>query len=221
MTFKKTIAVAGAFATAFAVFASSASAQTAPAAAAAAPAPIRHGAAVPGVCFYNFDRALASSEVGKAVAARINVIAKEVEVELTNDEKTLSTDIQGFDRARATMTQDAAEQRASQLTIRRNALARKLDLRQRELQATRGKALDRIEQEMSPVVIATYQARGCSVLLTGSVVTGNPQMDITDQVVTGLNAKIKTLAFNRERLDAPAAAPAAPVAAAAAPKPKP
>lgn len=221
MTFKKTIAVAGAFATAFAVFASSASAQTAPAAA-AAPAPIRHGAAVPGVCFYNFDRALASSDVGKAVAARINVIAKEVEVELTNDEKTLSTDIQGFDRARATMTQDAAEQRASQLTIRRNALARKLDLRQRELQATRGKALDRIEQEMSPVVIATYQARGCSVLLTGAVVTGNPQMDITDQVVTGLNAKIKTLAFNRERLDAPApAAPAAPVAAAAAPKPKP
>lgn len=221
MTFKKTIAVAGAFATAFAVFASSASAQTAPTAAAAAPAPIRHGAAVPGVCFYNFDRALASSDVGKAVAARINVIAKEVEVELTNDEKALSTDIQGFDRARATMTQDATEQRASQLTIRRNALARKLDLRQRELQATRGKALDRIEQEMSPVVIATYQARGCSVLLTGAVVTGNPQMDITDQVVTGLNAKIKTLAFNRERLDAPAAAPAAPVAAAAAPKPKP
>ncbi len=219
MTFRKTTAVAGAFATAFAVFASSASAQTAPAAA-AAPAPIRHGAAVPGVCFYSFERALASSEVGKAVAARINVIAKEVEVELSNEEKGLSTDIQGFDRARTTMTQDAAEQRASQLTIRRNALARKLDLRQRELQATRGKALDRIEQEMGSVVIATYQARGCSVLLTGSVVTGNPQMDITDQVVTGLNAKIKTLTFNRERLDTPA--PAAPVAAAApAPKPKP
>lgn len=217
MTFKKTTAVAGAFATALAVFASSASAQTPPAA--AAPMPIRHGAAVPGVCFYNFDRALAASDVGKAVAARINVIAKEVEVELTTEEKALTTDIQGFDRARATMTQDAAEQRASQLTIRRNALARKLDLRQRELQATRGKALDRIEQEMSPVVIATYQARGCSVLLTGSVVTGNPQMDITDQVVTGLNAKIKTLAFNRERLDAPAPAPAA--AAPAAPKPKP
>ncbi len=211
MTFKKTTAVAGAFATAFAVFASSASAQTPPAAAAAA-APIRHGAAVPGVCFYNFERALASSDVGKAVAARINVIAKEVEVELTNEEKALTTDIQGFDRARATMTPDAAEQRASQLTIRRNALARKLDLRQRELQATRGKALDRIEQEMSPVVIATYQARSCAVLLTGSVVTGNPQMDITDQVVTGLNAKIKTLTFNRERLDAPA--PAAPTPAA-------
>lgn len=210
MTFKKTTAVAGAFAAAFAVFASSASAQTAPAA--AAPAPIRHGAAVPGVCFYNFERALASSDVGKAVAARINVIAKEVEVELTNEEKTLTTDIQAFDRARATMTPDAAEQRASQLTIRRNALARKLDLRQRELQATRGKALDRIEQEMSPVVIATYQARACAVLLAGSVVTGNPQMDITDQVVTGLNAKIKTLTFNRERLDAPA--PAAPAAAA-------
>ena len=47
---------------------------------------------------------------------------------LTNEEKALTTDIQGFDRARATMTQDATEQRATQLTNRRNALARKLDV---------------------------------------------------------------------------------------------
>lgn len=207
MSFKKTYAVA-ASAAALLAFASAASAQTAPAAPAA---PIRHGAALPGVCFYSFDRALGTAEVGKAVATRLQQLTTEAESELTTEDKALSADIQAFDRARATMTQDAAEQRASQLQIRRNALQRKIDLRQREIQATRAKALDRIENEMSPVVIATYQARGCSILLTGGVVIANPQMDITDQVVTGLNAKIKTFTFNRERLDAPAPAPAAAV----------
>lgn len=208
MTFKKTTAVA-ASAAAFLAFASAAAAQTA---APAAAAPIRHGAAIPGICHYSFDRAIGTADVGKAVAARLQQLGTEAESELTTEDKALTADIQAFERGRAAMTQDAAEQRASQLQIRRNALARKADLRQREVQATRAKAVDRIEQEMSPIVIATYQARGCSILLTGGVVIANPAMDITDQVVTGLNAKIKTFTFNRERLDAPAPAPAAPAA---------
>ena len=68
---------------------------------------------------------------------------------------------------------------------------------------------------MTPVVIATYQARNCSVLIASGLALGNPQMDITGQVVQGLNTKIKTFTFNRERLDQPTAAPAAAPAAPA------
>ncbi len=217
MTFKKTTAVAACAAVTVA-FASAASAQTPPAAPAAPAAPaIKQGPVIPGLCYYSFDAVFGASDVGKAVAARLNQIGKEAETELVTEGKALDTDIQAFERGRATMTPDAAEQRASQLQIRRNALARKADLRQREMQATRAKAIDRVEQEMTPVVIATYQARNCSVLLASGLALGNPQMDITGQVVQGLNAKIKTFTFNRERLDAPAAAPAA-AAPAAPPK---
>jgi Skp family chaperone for outer membrane proteins len=217
MISKKTSAVA-AFAAVTVAFASAASAQ-APAAAPAAPAApaIRHGAPIPGLCYYSFDAVFAGSDVGKAVVTRLQQIGKEAETELSTEEKALVADIQAFDRARATMTPDAAEQRASQLQVRRNALGRKAELRQRELQATRAKAVDRVEQEMTPVVIATYQARGCSVLIASGLALGNPQMDITGQVVQGLNAKIKTFTFNRERLDTP---PAAPAAAAPATPPK-
>jgi Skp family chaperone for outer membrane proteins len=218
MTFKKSTAVAACAAVTLA-FASAGSAQT-PAAAPAAPAApaIKQGPAIPGLCYYSFDAVFGGSDVGKAVAARLQQIAKEAEAELVNEGKALDTDIQAFDRARATMTPDAAEARASQLTIRRNALARKADLRQRELQATRAKAVDRVEQEMTPVVIATYQARNCSVLIASGLALGNPQMDITGQVVQGLNTKIKTFTFNRERLDQPAAAPVAAAPAAPAKK---
>lgn len=219
MTFKKTSAVAACAAVTVA-FASAASAQTPPAAAPAAPAAatIKHGAPIPGLCYYSFDAVFGASDVGKSVVTRIQQIAKEVETELTTEDKALGADIQAFERARATMTPDAIEQRASQLTVRRNALARKAELRQRELQATRSKAVDRVEQEMTPVVLATYQARGCSILIASGLALGNPQMDITGSVVQGLNAKIKTFTFNRERLDAPAPAAAAPAAAPAAPK---
>ncbi len=219
MTFKKTTAVAACAAVALG-FVSTASAQT-PAAAPAAPAApaIKQGPAIPGLCYYSFDVVFGSSDVGKAVAARLQQIAKEAEAELMTEGKALDTDIQAFERGRSAMTADAAEARASQLQVRRSALARKADLRQRELQATRSKAIDRVEQEMAPVVIATYQARNCSILLASGLALGNPQMDITGQVAQGLNAKIKTFAFNRERLDTPPPA-AAPAAAPAAPAKK-
>ncbi|MGD6768703.1 hypothetical protein, partial [Mammaliicoccus lentus] len=50
--------------------ATSASAQTAPAAAAPAAPAITHGPALPGVCIFSSQRAVAQSQVGKAVAAR-------------------------------------------------------------------------------------------------------------------------------------------------------
>ncbi|MND06344.1 Outer membrane protein (OmpH-like) [compost metagenome] len=58
------------------------------------------------------------------------------------------------------------------------------------------------------MIKAAYVQRACSVLLErDAVMLANPAMDITDAVIAGLNARIKTFAFDRERLDAqPAAA---------------
>ena len=60
------------------------------------------------------------------------------------------------------------------------------------------------------MIRASYQQARCSVLLQrDSVILANPAMDITPSVITGLNAKITQFAFDRERLDQAAAAPAA------------
>ncbi|MDP1961738.1 MAG: OmpH family outer membrane protein, partial [Reyranella sp.] len=114
-----------------------------------------------------------------------------------------------IDGARATLTADALEKRSADLQVRYNAFQRKQQLRQSEVQATERKAVTRILQELDPIAVNVYQARNCSILLGDGVLLSNPAMDITDQVVQGLNAKIKTFTFNRERLDTPPAAPAA------------
>lgn len=183
--------------------ATSASAQTAPAAAAAPAAPaVTHGPALPGVCIFSSPRAVGSSQVGKAVDARLKTIIQQVNAELTAERTTLDNEAKALDAKKATLAQDALEQQASALQIKANAWQRKGQLRQKEVEATEQKALSRVYQELDTPIRQVYQAQKCSILLDReSVMLANPAMDITDAVVAALDARIKTLTFDRERLD--------------------
>ncbi|HWT51468.1 MAG TPA: OmpH family outer membrane protein, partial [Caulobacter sp.] len=162
--------------------ATSASAQTAPAAAPAAPA-VTHGPALPGVCIFSSPRAVASSQVGKAVDARLKTIIQQVNAELTAERTGLDTEAKALDAKKATMAQDALEQQASALQVKANAWQRKGQLRQKEVEATEQKALARVYQELDTPIKQVYQSQKCSILLDReSVMLANPAMDITDAV---------------------------------------
>lgn len=183
--------------------ATSASAQTAPAAAAAPAAPaVTHGPALPGVCIFSSPRAVGSSQVGKAVDARLKTIIQQVNAELTAERTALDNEAKALDAKKATLAQDALEQQASALQVKANAWQRKGQLRQKEVEATEQKALSRVYQELDTPIKQVYQAQKCSILLDReSVMLANEAMDITPAVVAALDARIKTLTFDRERLD--------------------
>ncbi|ALL15265.1 OmpH family outer membrane protein [Caulobacter henricii] len=184
---------------------STALAQTAPAAAPAAPA-ITHGAPIAGVCIFSSQRAVGSSAVGKAVDARLKTIIAQVNAELTGERTTLDNEAKALDAKKATLDQGALEQQAAGLQVKANAWQRKGQLRQKEVEATEQKALSRVYQELDPAIKQVYQQRTCGILVDReSVLLANPAMDITDAVVVALDARIKTLTFDRERLDQPAA----------------
>jgi outer membrane protein len=192
--------------------ATAASAQTAPAAAPAAP-PVTHGPALTGVCIFSSQRAVGQSLVGKAVAARLQTITTQVNAELSGERTALENEGKALDAKKATTAQDALEQQAAALQVKANAWQRKGQLRQREVEATEQKALARVYQELDTPIRQVYQAQKCSILFDReSVMLANPAMDITDAVVTALDARIKTLTFDRERLDqqVPGAAPLQP-----------
>ena len=180
--------------------ATSASAQTAPAAP-AAPA-ITHGPALPGVCIFSSQGAISGSAVGKAVNTRLGTIVQQVRAELDGERTGLENEAKALDAKKATIAQDALEQQAATLQAKSNAWQRKGQLRQKEVEATEQKALARVYQEMDLPIRQVYQAQKCSLLLErDSVMLANPAMDITPAVVTALDARIKTLTFDRERLD--------------------
>lgn len=172
---------------------------------------VTHGPAVPGLCVVSVENAIGASTVGAYVNNRLQQLVTQVNAELNAEKTTLDNDAKALEGQRTTLDQNTLEQRAAALQVRANALQRKAQQRDREMQATEQKAFNRIGTEMEPIIRQAYQAKSCSLLLNRqSVVIGNPASDITQQVVTGLNAKITQFAFDRERLDQPAAPAAAP-----------
>jgi Skp family chaperone for outer membrane proteins len=186
----------------------------APAAAPAAAAPaVTHGPALPGHCVISLEGAIATSTVGKYVQTRLQQIAQQVQAELRAEETSIQNDAKALEGQRATLDANSFETRGSAIQVRANALNRKAQQRDRELQATQQKALGRVGQELDPIIRQVYQQRQCSILLNrDAVVIANPAMDISQPVVTALNAKITQFNFDRERLDqaaTPAQTPAA------------
>jgi outer membrane protein len=169
--------------------------------AAAAPT-VTHGPVIPGVCILSINQAITTSTVGKYVSDRMNQIVTQVKAELTPEDTAIATDGRALEAQRSTLDAATFQTRAQALQSRVNGLRQKADLRQREVQATEQKSLNRIAQELDPIARQLYQQHHCSLLLNkDSVMIGNPDMDLTTQAVAGLNARIQQFAFDREHLD--------------------
>lgn len=181
-----------------------------PRAAAAAPAPvIAQGPVIPGVCTISVNQAIAESQVGQYVRTRLQQLGQQVSAELSPEDQSLSNDAKAFQAKEATLDATSRQTQGQALQARANAFQQKYELRQREMQATQEKALNRIAQELDPIAQQLYQQHRCSILINrNAVLIGNPDMDLTQAAVTQLNGKIQQFAFDREHLDT-APAPAA------------
>ncbi len=183
--------------------AGAASAQ-APAAQAARPAPSLSGN-VPGLCIHNQAQVIQTSTLGRSVQTRLQQLVQQTETELTPQRNALRTEAQTLSAAKPQPTDPrlAAHQQKTQTFL---SLAQ---LRERELQATEQKVIQRINNESEPLILQVAQQKGCGVVLNrGAAVLVNSANDITPQVIAALNAKITTFAFERERIQQQAAAPA-------------
>jgi Skp family chaperone for outer membrane proteins len=202
--------MAGAAVLGLALTASGATAQSRAAAPAAAPAPaIAQGPVIPGVCTISINEAIAQSQVGQFVRTRLQQLGQQVSAELTPEDQSISNDAKAYQAKATTLDATSRQSQRQALQARANAFQQKYELRQREMQATQEKALNRIAQELDPIAQQLYQQHRCSILINrNAVLIGNPDMDLTAASVTQLNGRIQQFAFDREHLDT-APAPAA------------
>jgi outer membrane protein len=201
-------AIAGAAGFAFLSGAPLALAQTKPAAAASAPAAPVITATVPGVCVLSREGLVGAATVGKYVQTRLGQLSSQTNAELTAEQTALQNDAKALDAKKATLAPADFQKQGAALQQRAQALQQKAQQRDRELQATEQKAIQRILQEASPLVADQVKAKGCGVVLdANSVLAANPAMDVTPGVVAALNGKFTQFEFDRERLDAAGPAP--------------
>jgi Skp family chaperone for outer membrane proteins len=170
------------------------------------------GPVIAGVCLLSREAVFANAAAGKAASARLTELARTAQAEVDAERAPIEAELRALE---GQADSPARRQKAEALNARWQPLQQKAAVISREIELTRAKAMERIANEAQPVVAQAYMAKKCGLLLDrGSALGGNFANDLTAEVVKGLDQRMSSITFERERLAQPAAAPAgaAPVA---------
>jgi Skp family chaperone for outer membrane proteins len=161
------------------------------------------GPLIANVCLLSREQVLAQSMAGQAAVARLKQLGQQAQASFDAQRRKLEADAKALQSQGPTMAPAQAQHRQQQLQSRAVALQGEGGQTQRELEATRAKALATIDAAAQPIVQDVYKARGCGLLLNReAVLGGNMANDITGAVIKGLDAKMTTITFEREHLPA-------------------
>ena len=112
--------------------------------------PSNPGPVIPGVCTYNNQRALVTSMVGQAVAARLEQLNAAVQAELQPEAQAIETEATTLSGQQGTLAADAFQQRAGALQQRAQAFERLAQTRAAELQYTEQQQKAQIAHRLDP-----------------------------------------------------------------------
>lgn len=159
------------------------------------------GVLVPGVCLLSRAAVLGQSKAGVAATQRLQELAKQAQAEIDADRKPIAADRQALQTEAVKLSPAELQARAKQLDERLAPVERKAELRNREIEATREKAIARIVAAMRPLVAQSYKAHGCGLLLDrAAVLGGNLGNDLTPEIIKSLDVDLPPFAFDRENL---------------------
>jgi len=151
-------------------------------------------------------RVLRDSEVGKHIKRQLETIGKSMESEakakaspLESKGKSLEAQLKG--KTRASLQADTALQ-AQLKSFQKDQQAVKVDLayKQREMQITESKAVDKVQERLRIILKTIVAERNADVVLERSLVIYGDPVDVTDTVISRLNSQMRTVPVTRERL---------------------
>jgi Skp family chaperone for outer membrane proteins len=177
------------------------------------------GAAVPAhaaeVVIVDFQRVYAESTAGKDAQAKLKAIADGVTRELDPEAKALKAESDSTwapkfkdktgDQVNAELNKDAAL-KAKYVTYaqRENAFAQKQQVRRAELEATQQQTIQAVLNAAEPDVRAAMTAKGAVVVLEkNNVAISSPAADVTVDVLTRFNNRVKTIDVKKVDLTQP------------------
>lgn len=159
------------------------------------------GPVISGVCLLSREAVLVNSRVGAAATQRLQQLATAAESEIAVERRQIDADITTFRKDAVKMTPEARQAKDTELAARLTPLQAKATHAAREIEATRIKITEKISAEAQPVIAQVYGERKCGLLLDRTVALGgNLANDLTAAVVQGLDKRIQTINFDRERL---------------------
>jgi len=164
------------------------------------------------------DRAtiLRQSAAGKDMIAQIDALTKSAEAEFKGEDQRLRSDAAAFQQQAAVLAPDVRAARTRDIQGRQQALQKRVQDRQNEIQAGVYKARKQIEDTLGPILEQIMAERQANFLFDrNAVVLGTVDVDITALAVQRLDqklAKVKVELINPASLGQPMPAAAQPPA---------
>lgn len=156
------------------------------------------GPVIAGVCLLSREAIFANAAVGRAASTRLQELTQAAQAEIDQQRTPLETEARALE---GQPDNAQTQQRRQQLAQRWQTLQQTAAHNSREIEATRATAMNRIATEAQPVIAQVYGQKNCGLLFDrNSALGGNFANDLTADVVRGLDARIQTITFERERL---------------------
>jgi Skp family chaperone for outer membrane proteins len=162
--------------------------------------------AVPGLCVLSQNAIYVNAKVGQAATARYRQLTASLRGQLEPEQKAIQQAAGKLEAAKSSMPAAQYQQQAQALAARVQNLRTQSGQDNRNLEATRVKALRQIAALANPLIGEAYKAHHCGAIFSReTMLVGNPGMDLTSQVVQGLDARTTTISFELEHLPPQAA----------------
>ncbi len=157
------------------------------------------------IAVVDLQKVYAESAAGQSAQAQLKAIGDNVQKEFDPEAKALQSEKESTwapkftgktdQQASAELDKDQALKSKYMTYVQRtNALLQKGELRRGEMQATEQNAVQAVLQAAAPDVKAAMTAKGSVVVLEkGSVVVAADTVDITADVLSRFNARVKTV----------------------------
>lgn len=152
------------------------------------------GAPIVGVCVYSENAMLGQSQAGLAANQQLAQLQQSVNADLRATRDKLVADDRTLTSQKAQLSAADFTQRAADLQRRARDLESLSRVRDNQLSRTRDEAVGRISKAALPVFNASLTAHRCAIVLDkGPVYSVNPVMDLTGEVVQGVNAAMPSI----------------------------
>jgi Skp family chaperone for outer membrane proteins len=157
------------------------------------------GPPTPGICFLSRERVLDQTKAGAIANARLAGFSQAIERELAGERAAIAADANVLQIQKPVIDEAIYQRRAGALALRAQAFDTLQATRADQIARTRAQVTARILGETARGLAAVIAERGCSAVLEASgAYAVNPRMDLTTEVIEGLDRRMPTIAFDLE-----------------------
>jgi Skp family chaperone for outer membrane proteins len=134
---------------------------------------------------------LRQSAAGKDMIAQIDALTKAAEAEFKGEDQKLRSDAQALQQQMAVLAPEVRAQKSREFNDRQQALQKKVQDRQAQIQAGVYVARKKIEDALGPILEQLMAERGANFLIDrNAVVLGTVDVDVTGVAVQRLDQKV-------------------------------